>query len=231
MVEDTMQLVHGAMRSGKRIIAEGANAAMLDLEFGTYPYVTASSTTIGGVSVGLGVPNDAIETKVGIIKAYTTRVGGGPFPTELTDNIGAHLQDVGHEFGSTTGRPRRCGWLDLNVLKYSHMLNNYSSLNLTKLDVLSGIDKLKIATSYDLPSKNKRFEGSFPADLNELENAKVNYIEMDGWKEDISNCQSFDQLPRNAQDYVKFIEEELQLKISWLGTGPKRENMFRVKNP
>jgi adenylosuccinate synthase len=146
MIVDTVEYMNKAIKSTqKSIIAEGANAALLDIDFGTYPYVTSSSTTVGGVMTGLGVPPKAIKTTIGIMKAYTTRVGGGPFPTELTDDLGKQLQTVGHEFGSTTGRPRRCGWLDLNVVRYGHKLNGYDSLNITKLDVLSGIPKLKVA--------------------------------------------------------------------------------------
>lgn len=154
MIVDSVDFMHKMLHDPKkRIITEGANATMLDIDFGTYPFVTSSNTTIGGVSTGLGVPPQAIETQVGIMKAYTTRVGGGPFPTEQLNEIGETLQKVGHEFGATTGRPRRCGWLDLNVVKYSHKLNGFSSINVTKLDVLSGLPKLQIATHYELNGK------------------------------------------------------------------------------
>lgn len=153
MIVDTIEYMNKALTSNKRIIAEGANATMLDIDFGTYPYITSSTTTVGGVCTGLGVPPSAIETNIGIMKAYTTRVGGGPFPTELTDEIGARLQKVGHEFGATTGRPRRCGWLDLNVVKFSHKLNGLTSINMTKLDVLTGVKKIKVATHYELDGK------------------------------------------------------------------------------
>lgn len=153
MIVDTIEYMNKALISNKRIIAEGANATMLDIDFGTYPYITSSTTTVGGVCTGLGVPPSAIETNIGIMKAYTTRVGGGPFPTELTDEIGARLQKVGHEFGATTGRPRRCGWLDLNVVKFSHKLNGLTSINMTKLDVLTGVKKIKVATHYELDGK------------------------------------------------------------------------------
>jgi len=150
MIVDSIDYMSNALICNKRIIAEGANATMLDMDFGTYPYITSSSTTVGGVCTGLGVPPSAIETNIGIMKAYTTRVGGGPFPTELVDEIGAKLQKVGHEFGATTGRPRRCGWLDLNVVRFSHKINGLTSINMTKLDVLTGIKKIKVAVNYEL---------------------------------------------------------------------------------
>ena len=151
MLVDSVDYMANAVRDpAKRIIAEGANATMLDTDFGTYPYVTSSSTTIGGVCTGLGVPPQAIETSIAIVKAYTTRVGAGPFPTHLPCEIGDRMQEVGHEWGATTGRRRKCGWLDLNVVKYAHKLNGFSSINLTKLDVLAGIDTLKVATHYEL---------------------------------------------------------------------------------
>lgn len=136
MITDTTVLMNEALKAKKRILVEGANACLLDVDFGTYPYVTSSNTSIGGVCTGLGIPPQFIETVIGIVKAYTTRVGEGPFPSELTDEIGQHLGKVGHEFGTTTGRPRRCGWLDIPLLRYSHMINHYTSLNITKLDVL-----------------------------------------------------------------------------------------------
>lgn len=166
---------------------------MLDMDYGTYPFVTSSSTTIGGVVTGLGVPPNALETNIGIVKAYTTRVGSGPFPTELTDETGVRLQKIGHEFGATTGRPRRCGWLDLNVVKFSNRLNGLSSINLTKLDVLSGLKKIKIATHYEL--NGKKLEGYMPARIEELAKCEVKYIEVNGWDEDIMNLNSYDKLP------------------------------------
>ena len=158
------------------------------------------------------------------MKAYTTRVGGGPFPTELEDETGARLQNVGGEFGATTGRPRRCGWLDLNVVKYSHKINGYSSINMTKLDVLSGIPKLQVATHYELDGK--KLDGQMPCTLEDLAKCKIRTTELNGWEEDISKCTSFDELPAAAQDYLAFCEAELDVPISWVGTGPAREAMF-----
>lgn len=149
MIIDSTEYMHQAIQDpNKRIIAEGANATMLDTDHGTYPYVTSSSTVIGGVCTGLGVPPQAIETTIGVVKAYTTRVGAGPFPTWLDNEIGDQLQRVGHEFGATTGRVRKCGWLDLNVVKYANKINGLSSINLTKLDVLSNIPKIEVCTHY-----------------------------------------------------------------------------------
>ena len=196
MLIDSTDYLHDALKSNKRIIAEGANAVMLDTDHGTYPYVTSSSTTIGGVCTGLGVPPQAIETSIGIVKAYTTRVGAGPFPTWLNDEIGERLQSVGHEFGATTGRKRKCGWLDLNVIKYANKINAYSSINLTKLDVLTGIPTLKVATHYELDGK--KLEGSMPGSVDELARCKTIYTEMKGWSEDITKASKMSDLPRAA---------------------------------
>jgi len=186
MLIDGTDYLHDTLKAGKRIIAEGANAVMLDTDHGTYPYVTSSSTTVGGVCTGLGVPPQAIETSIGIVKAYTTRVGAGPFPTWLNDEIGNRLQSVGHEVGATTGRKRKCGWLDLNVVKYANKINAYSSINLTKLDVLTGIPTLKVATHYELDGK--KLEGSMPGSVDELARCKTIYTEMKGWTEDITKA-------------------------------------------
>lgn len=158
------------------------------------------------------------------MKAYTTRVGGGPFPTELENEIGERLQNVGGEFGATTGRPRRCGWLDLNVVKYSHKINGYSSINMTKLDVLSGIKELEVATHYEL--NGKKMDGQMPATLEDLAKCTIKTTTMPGWDEDITQVTSYDELPGAAQDYLAFIEAELDVPISWVGTGPGREEMF-----
>ena len=226
MIIDTIDYMHKVLHTkNKRIIAEGANATMLDLDFGTYPFITSSTTTAGGVSSGLGVPPSAIETTIGIIKAYTTRVGGGPFPTECLDETGEKIRKIGHEFGATTGRPRRCGWLDLNVVKYSNKINGLTAVNMTKLDVLTGFPKIKVGVSYDL--NGKTLDGSVPANLEDFAKCKVNYIELDGWKEDISQVKDFDKLPKNAQKFVKTVEKELGVPIMWIGTGPAREAMIK----
>jgi len=220
---DSVSYIHKALAEKKRILVEGANALMLDLDFGTYPFVTSSSTTIGGVCTGLGIPPKRIDKTIGVMKAYTTRVGGGPFPTELLDDIGNHLQEVGAEFGVTTGRRRRCGWLDLVVLKHSAMINGYDIFNLTKLDVLDQLDEIKVAVGYDIGGE--RLEG-FPADLDMLARVKVQYRTFSGWKKDISKTTSFADLPKECREYTQFIEEFTGVPIGWIGVGPGRESMI-----
>ncbi|SCV67759.1 BQ2448_5370 [Microbotryum intermedium] len=224
-VVDGPTFLHKAMLDKKRILVEGANALMLDMDFGTYPFVTSSPTGIGGVCTGLGVPPRAIGEVVGVVKAYTTRVGAGPFPTEQLNSVGEHLQEVGAEYGVTTGRRRRCGWLDLVVLKYSHLINGYTALNLTKLDVLDQLPTLKVATAYHL--NGKPLEAYFPADLDQLAQVEVQYVELPGWQTSIANITEFDDLPENCRNYVEFIEDFIGVKIGWIGTGPARESMIR----
>ncbi|KAL9940825.1 hypothetical protein V8E36_000313 [Tilletia maclaganii] len=228
-IVDGVTFIHDALAENKRVLVEGANALMLDLDFGTYPFVTSSSTSIGGVCTGLGVPPQSIDKVIGVVKAYTTRVGGGPFPTELLDDTGSHLQEVGAEFGVTTGRRRRCGWLDLVVMKYSCLINGYTSLNLTKLDVLDQLPELKIATGYSVTASDgtETKLKSFPADLEYLARVKVTYQTFPGWKSDITKCKTFEELPKNAKDYVLFIEKFLDTKIEYIGVGPGRESMIK----
>ncbi|RIA81124.1 AMPSase 1 [Glomus cerebriforme] len=225
-VVDSVIFMHKCMASKKKILVEGANALMLDLDFGTYPFVTSSNTTVGGVSTGLGIPPSKVDKVIGVVKAYTTRVGGGPFPTELLDETGEYLQRAGAEFGSTTGRKRRCGWLDLVVLKYSTLINGYTCLNLTKLDVLDNLPEIKIATAYLLDGKPME---SFPADLDILERSTVQYETLPGWQTDISKCRQFSDLPINAQNYIKVIEKYLEVPIEWVGVGICREDMIDLK--
>ncbi|KIJ23989.1 hypothetical protein M422DRAFT_275325 [Sphaerobolus stellatus SS14] len=196
---------------------------MLDIDYGTYPYVTSSSTAIGGVCTGLGIPPKQIGKTIGVVKAYTTRVGGGPFPTELLDDVGTHLQEVGREYGTTTGRRRRCGWLDLVVLKYSCLINGYDALNITKLDVLDQLREIKIAVAYKLDGKEL---AGFPADLEVLSRVTVEYVTLPGWKTSIENVTSMQELPKEARDYLAFIEDFLKVKIEWVGVGPGRESMI-----
>jgi len=186
--------------------------------------VTSSSTTCGGVSTGLGIASNKIDCSIGVVKAYSTRVGAGPFPTELLDQTGERLRKIGHEFGTTTGRPRRCGWLDIPVLQYSHMLNNYSSINITKLDVLTGIPKLKIGVSYSIDGV-KLVPGAMPSTIHQLEKVKVHEEEMEGWSEDISKSKSVKDLPKQAQLYLKRVEELLKCPVSWVGVGAGRHEM------
>ena len=238
MVVDGVQLVNDALGDGKRVLAEGANAALLDVDFGTYPYVTSSSTTAGGIATGLGVAPSKLESIVGVVKAYTTRVGGGPFPTELTDargggdrpmnsegsDIGLHLQVKGGEVGVTTGRKRRCGWLDTVVLRYAHALNGFTSLNVTKLDVLDELEELKIGVGYNLNGVALA-PGQMPSVLDDLAAVEVVYETHKGWKSSTAGTRKFSDLPKEAQAYVKRIEQLVGVPVAWIGTGVGRNDM------
>jgi len=227
VVKDTVTYVKAALDAGKTVLAEGANAAMLDLDFGTYPFVTSSATTAGGVCTGLGVPPSRVDCVIGVVKAYATRVGAGPFPTELDCDVGAgnHLQEVGHERGTTTGRKRRCGWIDAPLLRYSHALNGYDSLNLTKLDVLTGLETIRVGVEYTVRGKTLP-PAYMPPDLDELGDVEVVYEDFPGWTEDISKCASFEDLPANARTYVRALEAAVGCPISYVGVGPGRDDMF-----
>ncbi|SPC62669.1 probable ADE12 - adenylosuccinate synthetase [Ustilago sp. UG-2017b] len=222
-IVDGVTFIHTALAQNRKVLVEGANALFLDIDFGTYPFVTSSSTSIGGVLTGLGIPPTAIGDVIGVMKAYTTRVGMGPFPTELHEEIGHHLQEVGAEYGVTTGRRRRCGWLDLVMMRYSCLINGYTSLNLTKLDVLDQLKELKIAIGYVVDGKELP---SFPADLEVLAKVEVEYKTLPGWQQDISKAQTWEELPENCRKYVEFIEQFLGVKIEWIGVGPARESMI-----
>ncbi|ODQ64862.1 Adenylosuccinate synthetase [Nadsonia fulvescens var. elongata DSM 6958] len=222
-VVDAIPFMHKALAANKRILVEGANALMLDIDFGTYPYVTSSNTSIGGVCTGLGIPPQKIRNIYGVVKAYTTRVGAGPFPTEQLNEVGEHLQTVGAEFGVTTGRKRRCGWLDLVVLKYSTFVNGYTSLNITKLDVLDKLPEIKVGIQY---RHNGKVLESFPEDLNVLEKVEVEYVTLPGWNTDTSKCKTYSELPQEAKDYIEYIEKSLGVKVEWIGVGPGRTSML-----
>lgn len=239
MIVDGVDYVHTALADGKRVIAEGANAALLDVDFGTYPYVTSSPTTAGGIATGLGIAPRLLESAVGVVKAYTTRVGGGPFPTELTDSrgggdrplnapgteIGLHLQTVGGEVGVTTGRKRRCGWFDAVVVRYAHALNGFTSLNLTKLDVLDELETIKIAVGYTLRGVPLA-PHAFPALLEDLAAVDVVYETLPGWRASTRGVTSFGALPKAAQAYVKRIEALTGVPVAYIGTGPGRHEMI-----
>ena len=221
---DSEYVLANAQADNKKILAEGAQGSLLDIDFGSYPFVTSSNTTAAGACTGLGVAPNKIEDVFGIFKAYTTRVGSGPFPTEIFDETGEQIAKIGDEFGATTGRPRRCGWLDLVTLKYSVQVNGVTQLMMMKGDVLSGIDKLKICTSYDY---NGETIHHLPFSLNE-ENLKPKYIEMNGWHEDITQCTNFDELPSQLKGYVTFIENFLETPIRLVSVGPDRkQTIFR----
>ncbi len=216
---DSEEFLNTAIKANKTILAEGAQGSLLDIDFGTYPYVTSSNTTAAGACTGLGIAPNRISDVFGIFKAYTTRVGSGPFPTELFDKYGKTMAKVGHEFGATTGRPRRCGWLDLVALKYAVDVNGVTQLMMMKGDVLSGMDTLKVCTSYNYKGKKINH---LPYNI-EPENVSVNYTEFKGWKEDLTKMTSADQLPKNLLDYVAFIEKETGIPIKIVSVGPDRK--------
>lgn len=269
-IVDSVTLMHEDISRGYKVLVEGANAALLDIDFGTYPFVTSSNTTIGAVCTGLGVPPRAIDCVIGVVKAYTTRVGHGPFPTELqnenqnledyaeqymgaentmrrpghangdytvkpgdTVKVGEMLQEIGHEYGTTTGRRRRCGWLDIALVKYSALVNGFDSLNITKLDVLTGLKNIRIAIAY----RNKKMtevrlpRGYFPSHLEDLKEVVCEYETLAGWSEDISKCTKWEQLPAAAKKYVLRIQELCDIPVSWVGVGPDRASMLKVDVP
>ena len=226
-VVHSAEIINRAIENGESVIFEGAQGSLLDLDFGTYPYVTSSNPTIGGVGTGAGVPPLKIEKVLGIVKAYTTRVGKGPLVTELKGEKGERLRDAGQEFGATTGRPRRCGWLDLLPVKYSAMINGFNQLALTKLDVLTEFDEIKVAVSYHL--NGKKLE-KFPGSLRELEKCEPDYVSLKGWDDKIENCSSYDELPSRAKDYVEFVEREVGVPVKIVSVGKeKKATIFRSK--
>ena len=219
-VTDTSAYLNDVLADGGHVLAEGAQGSLLDVDHGTYPYVTSSHPTSGGACTGLGVPPTSVDRIIGIVKAYSTRVGNGPFPTELTDETGERLRAEGHEFGATTGRPRRCGWLDLVALSYTARLNGFTELAVTKLDVLAGLEALEVCTAYELDGKRTT---RFPTDLRTLSRARPVYERLDGFSGDLSDAAGLDDLPAAARDYLQFVSDHLGVPITVIGTGPKRE--------
>jgi adenylosuccinate synthase len=226
-VDDTDVIINRSMDEGKNVLFEGAQGTLLDIDHGTYPFVTSSSSCAGGAMTGLGVGPTRIQKVLGVAKAYTTRVGGGPFPTELTDNIGEYLREKGVEFGSTTGRPRRCGWLDMVILRYARRINGLTGIVLTKLDVLDGLEKIKVCTGYRYKDKVLT---EFPTESSVLEHCEPLYEEYDGWSETTMGAKSLDAMPKNARAYVKMIEDKLGVPIEILSTGPKRDDTIYLKD-
>ena len=222
MIVNTQQHLHEAARHGRKILLEGAQGYALDIDHGTYPYVTSSNPTIGGALLGSGLNAFDIDDVIGIAKSYVTRVGEGPFPTEADEEESEILRVNGNEFGATTGRPRRCGWFDLPLVKKAIAINGINQIALTKLDVLTGFDKINVCIGYDL--HGKRVDEICQSKLNSI---KPLFIEIDGWKENISKCRSFDELPVNTQNYIKFLEDELEVPVSYVSVGPGRESTFR----
>ena len=225
---DTVTMILRALEEKKRVVCEGAQGSMLDIDHGTYPYVTSSATTAAGACTGGGIGLDQIRGVIGIVKAYTTRVGEGPFPTELTDEVGQLLREKGREYGATTGRPRRCGWLDCVLLRRAARLNGTTFNVLTKPDVLGGFDTIKICTEYEIDGVRTR---EFPAETAVLERVKPVYEEMPGWREDISPCRSWEELPGTAQAYFKRIEELTGVPLAIISVGPGREETIEREDP
>ena len=227
-ITDVSSEIDKAIRSGEKVLFEGAQGTHLDIDHGTYPFVTSSNPVSGAVCTGAGVGPDKLHHIIGIIKAYTTRVGAGPFPTELLDETGDYLQKKGAEFGATTGRRRRCGWLDLVMMRDSIRLNGLSSFSVTKLDVLTGLETLKICVAYDLQGKRIDYK---PASLKKLDQCTPIYEEMPGWKEEISSARHIDQLPPEARVYLERIEQITGVPFSIISVGPVREQTIELKNP
>lgn len=223
-IVDTTQILHEAIEKGENILCEGAQATMLDIDHGSYPFVTSSSPGTAQAAAGTGIGLSHITQRVGVFKAYCTRVGAGPFPTELDNEIGEKIRTVGHEFGSTTGRPRRTGWLDLTALRYSVRLNDFTELALMKLDVLSGFNVIKVATGYKL---NNKILSYVPADSYFYEKVEPVYEEFEGWRDDISSIRSFSALPMASQRYVQYLEGALGCPIRTISVGPDRQQTIR----
>ncbi|KAM9465723.1 adenylosuccinate synthetase isozyme 1 [Clarias gariepinus] len=226
MVRDGIYFMYDAIHGPqKKILVEGANAALLDIDFGTYPFVTSSNCTVGGVCTGLGIPPANIGDVYGVSKAYTTRVGIGAFPTEQLNSVGELLQTRGHEVGVTTGRKRRCGWLDLVILRYAHMINGFTAIALTKLDILDVLDEIKVGIAYKLNGKRIPH---FPANMEVLHKVEVEYETLPGWKTDTSAARKWNDLPPKAQNYIRFVENHIGVPIKWVGVGKSRECMIQM---
>ncbi|MBU1099894.1 MAG: adenylosuccinate synthase [Bacteroidetes bacterium] len=224
-IKDTATYLNTEINAGKSILLEGAQGALLDVDFGTYPYVTSSSPTSGGACTGSGIPPTKIDSVIGIVKAYTTRVGLGPFPTELTDDTGEKLRAEGAEFGATTGRPRRCGWYDAFLMKYSVMINGIEKVAVTKLDVLSNFDEIKVCVGYEINGKSIK---TFPANAAQMEEVTPIYETLKGWNKDITGIKEYNDLPEETKEYLKFIEGNSGFKVSIISVGPKRSQTIQL---
>jgi adenylosuccinate synthase len=221
-------VIQQKISAGNRVLFEGAQGTLLDIDHGTYPFVTSSNVVAGNVCSGAGVGPSSIKKIWGVLKAYSTRVGSGGFPTELHDELGEELRRVGREYGATTGRPRRCGWLDLVVVNHSIGLNGLGGIALTKLDVLAGISPLKICTGYKLAGKTIR---TVPSDINDLDKITPIYREMKGWDKPISECRTFEDLPKNARDYVETVQHLTGIPVTLVSVGPSREQSILREPP
>ena len=223
---NTQKYLNDSIRSGKNVLLEGAQGALLDVDFGTYPFITSSNPTSGGACTGSGIPPNKIKDVVGIFKAYTTRVGEGPFPTELFDDDGKNIGKIGNEFGATTGRPRRCGWLDLVALKYACMVDGVTELVITKSDVLDTFDEISLCTEYDIDNK---ITDEFPTNVNILKDSKPVLQKFKGWKKSLNGITDYDKLPSEYKEYLKFIEEYIGVKVKYISTGASREEIIIKK--
>ncbi|ERK28627.1 adenylosuccinate synthase [Clostridium intestinale] len=224
-VQDTSVRVYNEIKADKNVLFEGAQGMLLDIDYGTYPYVTSSNTTACGVASGVGIGPNMVTNAVGIAKAYTTRVGKGPFPTELDNEIGEWIREKGHEYGVNTGRSRRCGWLDLVILKTTVRVSGLTSLCITKIDTLAGLEKIKMCVGYKFEDKVIDY---FPASLEDLAKCEPIYEEFDGWDDSVADARSYEELPENAKVYLRRIEEATGTKVSIVGVGPKRDQTIRV---
>jgi adenylosuccinate synthase len=225
MVADTSLVLSEALDRGETVLFEAGQATLLDVDHGTYPYVTSSNAVSAGACTGSGVPPTRIDSVIAILKAYTTRVGEGPFPTELLDDKGEFLRKAGAEFGTTTGRPRRCGWMDTVVGRYATRINGVTDFVITKLDVLTGLDKVPVCVAYDVGGVR---HDEMPVNQTDFHHAKPIYEELDGWWEDISGCRAFEELPQSAQRYVRRVEELIGARVSVIGVGPGRDEVIEL---
>ena len=228
LITDVPEKLNAHYKNGDNILFEGAQGTFLDIDHGTYPFVTSSNTVAGAASVGSGFGPLYLDYVLGVTKVYATRVGAGPFPTELKDDVGGRIAERGNEFGATTGRPRRCGWLDIALLRRSVLLNSITALGITKLDVLDGMEKIKICVAYKLNEKNISIS---PSTLKDLEACEPIYEEFSGWTESTFGVKSFDELPKAAKDYLKRIEELLEVPIALVATGQERDDIIIIKHP
>jgi adenylosuccinate synthase len=225
-VRDTTAWIHGALADGRRLLFEGAQGSLLDIDHGTYPYVTSSNSSAAGIAAGSGMPTRHISRWIGVVKAYTTRVGGGPFPTELNDETGERIRRVGREYGTVTGRPRRCGWFDAVATRHGARVSGATEIAVMLLDVLSGIDPIKVAVSYE-DETGKRVE-NVPAHLSDLARCRPVFETLPGWQDDLTGCRNWDDLPGAARDYVGFLGKQLGVPVSIVSVGPERKQTIDV---
>jgi adenylosuccinate synthase len=223
LAEDVGLMVHRAIKSGAAVLLEGAQGSLLDIDHGTYPFVTSSNTTSGGASTGVGIAPSAINAVLGVVKAYTTRVGAGPLPTEMDEALAARVREIGQEFGATTGRSRRCGWFDAVVVRYAARVNGLTHLAVTKLDVLDTLDRIAICTGYDCDGEHV---SEFPADLTTLEGVTPYYEWVEGWQAPTANARRMDELPTQARRYLDRLEELAEVPLRFVSVGPKRDQII-----